>query len=206
MQTIWRGECRLPAQPALFKLERKWPYIQHASNHALFSLTHTKTHTHTLTITEVSPWPLAAEGVCYCNIMFLYITIPTTVTIIIIIPIITIYETLGQTAGQEEREHEEDRKFGGKKKTGWKMKDRVWGRIRGQRFPSTPLHDLISLHSARDLPRATGTPLEELEEKEERRRMMGALLDHSWSWEWPLSPPYDIRIKLHGPWWALRAP
>lgn len=31
MQTIWRRERRLPAQPALFKLERKWPYIQHAS-------------------------------------------------------------------------------------------------------------------------------------------------------------------------------
>lgn len=111
MQTIWRGECRLPAQPALFKLERKWPYIQHASNRALFSLAHTYIHT----IAEVSPWPLAAEGVCYCNIMFLYITILATVTIIIIIPIITIFETQGQTAGQEEREHEEDRKLGKKR-------------------------------------------------------------------------------------------
>lgn len=59
------------------------------------------------------------------------------------------------------------------------MKDRVRGRIGGQRFPSTPLHDLISLHSVQDLPRATGAPHEELEEKEKRRRMMGALLDHS---------------------------
>ncbi len=41
MQTIWRRERRLPAQPALFKLGRKWPYIQHASNLAL-----PRTHTH----------------------------------------------------------------------------------------------------------------------------------------------------------------
>lgn len=41
MQTIWRRERRLPAQPALFKLGRKWPYIQHASNLALPSNTHT---------------------------------------------------------------------------------------------------------------------------------------------------------------------
>ncbi len=41
MQTIWRRERRLPAQPALFKLGRKWPYIQHASNLALPSNAHT---------------------------------------------------------------------------------------------------------------------------------------------------------------------
>lgn len=35
MQTIWSRERRLPAQPALFKLERKWPYIQHASKLSL---------------------------------------------------------------------------------------------------------------------------------------------------------------------------
>lgn len=57
MQTIWSGEWRLPAQPALFKLERKWPYIQHASKltlpHCLsvsllpstFLFSHTHRHT-----------------------------------------------------------------------------------------------------------------------------------------------------------------
>lgn len=127
MQTIWSGEWRLPAQPALFKLERKWPYIQHASKlplpHCLslsllslqlsFSLTHTKslsfrssrecerTRTYTLTCTEVKWWPLVRESVCYSNIMFLYITVTRPITVIIIITIITIWKAGGYTAEQE---------------------------------------------------------------------------------------------------------
>lgn len=56
MQTIWRREQRLPAQPALFKLERKWPYIQHASKlslpHCLSSSSFSSALTHKFFISE----------------------------------------------------------------------------------------------------------------------------------------------------------
>lgn len=170
MQTIWRRERRLPAQPALFKLERKWPYIQHASKlplprrlslSFLFSSAraHKHTHTHknrrfqkhictllcTLTSTEVRGWPLVRECVCYSNIMFLYITVA-------LLSLLLLLQSgrLGAILDSENKRSAEGRKLPTKRD--WKMKERAKGRREGQRFPSTAIHDLILFRSAETFP------------------------------------------------------
>lgn len=171
MQTIWRREPRLPAQPALFKLERKWPYIQHASKLPLprclslarpffFFLSFSQlSHSHRVWLsgarartrkpplisTKVKRWPLVGR---VCLLFQYYVSLHHrhrahhryyhydyyyNLDGRGLHGRVRIKERRGEKRAKKERQRNE----------GWSRK----GRRRGQRFPSTAIHDLISLGS-----------------------------------------------------------
>lgn len=167
MQTIWSGERRLPAQPALFKLERKWPYIQHASKlplphclslSPLFSSALTFTHTHKWGFRSFRVYahthPQRSNDGHWLKSVFVililcFFTSPSPGPS----PLLSLLLLLqsGRLGGTRERENEGASRGEKSQERDWKMKGRARGRRRGQCFPST-LHDLIWFRSIETFP------------------------------------------------------
>lgn len=129
-------ERRLPAQPALFKLGRKWPYIQHASNLPL-----SETHTHTLSVLRsvAGHW---LHGVCLLLLYYVslhhrrghsrrYYHFSYY------------YNPWGWRANMRARIKEREETREKRRRGDWIIKVGAGGRTRGQCFPSTQTHDLI---------------------------------------------------------------
>lgn len=108
---------------------------------ALHRLLHRKTHLHGQKLhcdcahTQMHTSHRSKDGpwltcVCCSNIMFLYITIVLHITTIIIVPFVTAWKG-------------EDWRFKAKKSSKKNQRLKNERCAKGQRFPSTPVHDLI---------------------------------------------------------------